>query len=109
VNLALVGHLAERFDLTDTGSRDALNLVVSRMLEPPAVSMCSTMAGSSTFLVAGGKAIFMNSSVPLLGEWARGPERSRTFDFWPLATTQKGIIYNSRPGGGACASSSTII
>jgi hypothetical protein len=75
VNLALVGQLAERFDLTDTGSRDALNLVVSRMLEPPAVSMCSTMAGSSTFLVAGGKAIFMNSSVPLLGEWARGPER----------------------------------
>jgi hypothetical protein len=38
--------------------------------------MCSTVAGSSTFLVAGGKAIFINSSAPpSLCEWACGPER----------------------------------
>ena len=36
--------------------------------------MSSTVAGSSTFLVAGGKAIFIDSSVPSLGEWADGPD-----------------------------------
>jgi hypothetical protein len=34
--------------------------------------MCSTVAG---FLVAGGKAIFINSSAPSLCKWACGPER----------------------------------
>jgi hypothetical protein len=36
--------------------------------------MCSTVAG---FLVAGGKAIFINSSAPSLWKWACGPERKK--------------------------------
>src|SRR6476619_2638318 len=62
--------------------------------------MCSTVAG---FLVAGGKAIFINSSAPSLWKWACGPERKKDVlkDFRVLAArhnAKRGNI-NSHPGG----------